>query len=367
MSNQKCRWGILGAAGIAQKNWQSIRNAGNAELVAVASREVSKSQEFIDRCSAQVPHPHTPVALGDYDELLAREDIDAIYLPLPTGLRHQWAMKVAAAGKHLLCEKPCGSNMEQVEEITAACEDAGVQFMDGVMFMHSERMNKIREVMEDGETIGSLRRIHTQFSFCAPEEFLQENIRMHSDLEPHGCLGDLGWYTLRFILWVMNYETPKSVTGRLLNSSAMTGSPKQVPTEFSGEVLFEKVSASFYCSFLTEHQQLAHLSGNKGNLRVDDFVLPYYGNRLGFTASNSIFDCDVCDFRMERRERHHQVEEYASSHPSAQESNLFRTFSDLALSGQPDPHWPKITRLTQKLMMTCMESAEQGGTELSWS
>jgi predicted dehydrogenase len=165
----------------------------------------------------------------------------------------------------------------------------------------------------------------------------------------------------------MNYETPKSVTGRLLNASSMTGSPKQVPTEFSGEVLFEKVSASFYCSFLTEHQQLAHLSGNKGNLRVDDFVLPYYGNRLGFTASNSIFDCDVCDFRMERRETYHQVEEYASSHPSAQESNLFRTFSDLALSGQPDPHWPKITRLTQKLMMSCMESAEQGGTELSWS
>ena len=86
------------------------------------------------------------------------------------------------------------------------------------MFMHSERMKRIRAVIDDGKSVGKLRRINTQFSFCAPEEFLTQNIRMHSDLEPHGCLGDLGWYTLRFILWVMKYEKPKSVVGRLLLS-----------------------------------------------------------------------------------------------------------------------------------------------------
>lgn len=207
MTERKCRWGILGSAGIAQKNWQSIHNAQNAELVAVASRDVAKSQDFIDRCSARVPHANDPVALGSYDELIAREDVDAIYLPLPTGLRPEWAMKVAHAGKHLLCEKPCGTNVDQVEEIIRACEQAGVQFMDGVMFMHSERLNKVRQFIDDGETIGKLRRINTQFSFCAPDDFLTENIRMHSDLEPHGCLGDLGWYTIRFILWVMQYAT----------------------------------------------------------------------------------------------------------------------------------------------------------------
>jgi predicted dehydrogenase len=367
MSSKICRWGILGSAGIAQKNWQSIRNAENAELVAVASRDVAKSQDFIDRCSAQVPHEVTPEAMGNYDDLLARDDIDAIYLPLPTGLRPEWAMKVAEAGKHLLCEKPCGTNLDQVEKIIAACDRAGVQFMDGVMFMHSERLNRVREVIEDGHTIGKLRRINTQFSFCAPDEFLTENIRMHSDLEPHGCLGDLGWYTLRFILWVMNFATPKAVTGRLLTSSGRSDSPHPVPTEFTGEVFFEGVSASFYCSFLTEHQQLAHISGSKGNLRIDDFVLPYYGNRIGFQSSNAEFDCDVCDFRMERREQIHQVEEYASSHVSSQETNLFRNFSDLVIGGKPNSHWPKITLLTQKLMMACMESAENGSKEISIS
>ena len=165
----------------------------------------------------------------------------------------------------------------------------------------------------------------------------------------------------------MNYQKPKAVIGRLLNTAGMAASPKQVPTEFSGEVFFDGVSASFYCSFLTEHQQLAHVSGSKGNLRFDDFVLPYFGNRLSFTASNSIFDCDICDFRMERRETLHLVDEYASSHPSAQESNLFRNFSDLVLSGKTDSHWPQITLKTQELLMASMESAEKGGVEIRFS
>mgnify|MGYP005746855463 FL=1 len=106
------------------------------------------------------------------------------------------------------------------------------------------------------------------------------------------------------------------------------------------------------------------ISGNKGNLRIDDFVLPYYGNRIGFQSSNAEFDCDVCDFRMERHEQAHHVEEYANSHVSSQETNLFRNFSSLVLEGKPDPHWPKITLLTQKVMMTCMESAETGSKEI---
>ena len=84
-------------------------------------------------------------------------------------------------------------------------------------------------------------------------------------------------------------------------------------------------------------------------------------------SSNAVFDCDICDFRMERHEQIHQVDEYASSHPSSQETNLFRNFSGLVLGGTPDPHWPKITLLTQKLMMACMESAENGSKEIEIS
>ena len=98
MSDNICRWGILGTAGIAQKNWQSICNAGNARLVAVASRNTDRAQAYVDECQAQVAFNPPPRAVGSYEELLASDDIDAIYLPLPTGPRKEWAVKVAEAG-----------------------------------------------------------------------------------------------------------------------------------------------------------------------------------------------------------------------------------------------------------------------------
>src|SRR4051812_18248990 len=99
-----CRWGILGAAFIAHKNWQSIRDAGNASLVAVASREEERCRQFIAECQAQVPHPVVPEAIDSYEALLARGEIDAVYIPLPTGVRKEWVIRAAEAGKHVLVE-----------------------------------------------------------------------------------------------------------------------------------------------------------------------------------------------------------------------------------------------------------------------
>jgi predicted dehydrogenase len=360
-----CRWGILGTAGIARKNWCSILNAENAELVAVASRSQERAQQYIDECQAQVPHPTAPTAVAGYEELLARDDVDAVYIPLPTGLRKEWVIKAARAGKHVMCEKPCGVTTSDVEEIVAACEASNVQFMDGVMFMHSRRLDALRETIDDGSSIGQLRRVATGFSFHAPPEFLEGNIRVSSALEPAGCLGDLGWYNIRFTLWVMNYAMPKAVTGRLLSTIKSDISDEPTPTEFSGELLFDGgVSAGFYCSFLTEHQQWAHISGTKGNAVVRDFVLPFMGPEVGFSVSNHHFNIDNCLFHMEQHTRPVTVNEYANNHSTSQETNLFRNFSALCLSGSPDKHWPDIAVKTQRVLDACLESARNGGQQI---
>src|SRR5438105_4658062 len=109
MSDPLCRWGILGTANIARKNWKAIRNAGNATLAAVASRDRRRAQTFIDECQTSVPFAPAPSACGTYEELIERKDVDAVYIPLPTGIRKEWVMRAAAAGKHILCEKPCGA------------------------------------------------------------------------------------------------------------------------------------------------------------------------------------------------------------------------------------------------------------------
>ncbi len=365
MSSSKCRWGILSTANIARKNYQAIYHSGNANVVAVASRDLLKAQSFIDECQQQSPFNPAPVALSSYEALIENSEIDAVYIPLPTGLRKEWVIKAARAGKHVMCEKPCGISATDLEEMIGVCKENNVQFMDGVMFMHSQRLEAIRSVLEDQQSVGDIKRITAMFSFCAPEDFLQGNIRMHSELEPAGCLGDLGWYTIRFSLWAMDYAMPTHVTGKILNGTGRPDSPDRVPTEFSGELFFESgVSASFYNSFLTENQQFISISGNKGQLTMEDFVLPYYDSEVGFEVNQARFEVSGSQFNMERHIKRHSVQEYSNNHPNAQETRLFKNFSECVLSGKLNPHWPEIALKTQTIMDACLKSAQQNGAEI---
>lgn len=362
MHEKICRWGILSTAAIAKKNWDSIRRSGCGQVVAVASRSVEKAEAFIASCQASAPTTNAVDAVGSYDELLDRSDIDAVYIPLPTGLRTDWVVKAAEAGKHVMVEKPCGVSADDVRRMIAACDANNVQFMDGVMFMHNKRMGEMRRILDDGSSVGTIRRITSQFSFCAPEDWVQSNIRAGSELEPAGCLGDLGWYTIRFILFAMNYQMPSEVRGRILNSVCRDGSGQSVPMEFQGELHFEGgASASFYNSFRTNHQQLGHISGDKGYLQVNDFVLPFLGNTSSFEVANHNFVEEGCRFTMEQHSRQVGVAEYSNNAADAQETQLFRKFSELVLSGQRDPFWPEVSLKTQLVLDAALRSANHQG------
>lgn len=356
-----CRWGFLSTAGIGRKNWKAIRHAGNAVVTAVASRDKAKAQAFIDENQADCSFPTAPRALGDYAELVKSAEVDAVYVPLPTALRREWVIRAAEAGKHVLCEKPCASSLAELREMTAACRANGVQFMDGVMFMHSTRLAAMKSALQDRERFGTLRRIGIQFSFCGPDSFFQSDIRTHSGLEPQGCLGDLGWYCIRQTLWAMDGKLPYEVTAKILTEGKQPASPANVPLEFSAEMRFEGgVSASFYCSFITEHQQFVRFCGNKGYVQLDDFVLPYLGAELNFDVANHAFSVRGCDFNMERHVERRGVHEYANGWPTAQESRMIRTFSQLALSQSPDPVWPRWSLATQSVLDACLEAARSG-------
>ena len=362
MSNRVCRWGILSAAHIARKNWLAIKNCENAVVAAVASRNKEKAQKFIDECNAHSSFDPKPVALGSYEELLKSPDVDAVYIPLPTGMRKEWAIRAAEAGKHVMAEKPVGCDADDAKEIIAACRKNNVQFMDGVMFMHSQRLNKLRDVLNDGQSVGQLRRITSQFSFNGTDEFAKSNIRSSGELEPLGCLGDLGWYNIRFSLWVMNYQMPLRVSGRTLTEARRADSATPVPTEFSGELFFAGgVSAGFYCSFITETQQWANVSGTKGYVDVNDFVVPFYGNEVAFTVTNGGLNQKSCDFNMEDHTRRVAIPEYSNGWSNSQETNLFRNFSQLVLSGKTDPVWGEIALKTQQVIDACVASARENG------
>lgn len=360
MKTGKVRWGILGTANIARKNWKAIQLSGNSTVTAVASRDFERAHNFISECQSAVPMQSVPKALSSYEKLLESDEVDAVYMPLPTGLRKEWVLCAAAAGKHVLCEKPCAVTVADLREMLGACKKRGLQFMDGVMFMHSRRLDRLREILDDGKSVGEVRRITSAFSFGAPPEFFSNNIRASARLEPHGCLGDLGWYSIRFSLWAMNWEMPAEATGRVLSRSKVDNESGSVPTEFSGELLFKSgASASFYCSFITENQEWANVSGTMGYVEVPDFVLPFKGSELGLNVRHNVFSKSGCDFNMESRVERIVVPEHSNSHSTAQESNMFRAFADQIQSGQLNEQWPEMALKTQEVMQACLEAAKK--------
>jgi predicted dehydrogenase len=338
----KLRWGILSTANIARKNWKAIWNSGNSIVTAVASRSADRSREFVAQCQQETPFDAAPAALGSYEELLASPKVDAVYIPLPTGLRKEWVVRAAKAGKHILCEKPCGSTVAEVREMLDACERHRVQFMDGVMFMHNPRLNRIRAALNDQATFGNLKRITSHFSFCSTGDFHLSNIRGNVALEPLGCLGDLGWYNIRFTLWAMNWKLPAQVTGQILSQSG-SDVAQPVPFDFSGELLFDnKISAGFYCSFLTAYRDWVVATGTNGSLRVPDFVHPRKSSQGALDIDGTMSDDLVTD-------------------PSTvQETNMIRNFANQALSGKLNAEWSDSALKTQIVANACMDAARSG-------
>ena len=346
------RWGILGTAQIARKNWQALRDAGNTRLVAVASRHLARAQSFVAECQAAAPHETTPEALGSYDELLSRPDIDAVYLPLPTVPREDWALKAAAHRKHLLLEKPVASTAARAAEIIAACSAQNLQFMDGVMFMHSQRIRHLSSHIR--ESIGTPKTLFSQFSFPATADFLAHNIRTQPDAEPLGCLGDLGWYNIRLALHLAGESLPTQVRGKILNSHPQSG----VPLSFSGELLFETgFLSTFHCSFEAANAQWTVLTGTHGTLSLPDFVLPFANTLPHTIIRKSEFITSACEFAYHENACTQTFNEPPNNALGSQESAMFREFSRLGLCGKPDPFWPASSLATQQVLDACLQSA----------
>ena len=347
---KKVRFGFLSTANIGRKNWNSIHASGNAVVTAVASRDVARSREFIRKMQAETPYETVPTPLGSYEELIESPNVDAVYIPLPTGLRKEWVLRAAAAGKHVVCEKPCAANAADLRQMISACKKNRVQFMDGVMFMHSPRMARLRKVLDDGKSIGHIKRIMTNFSFRVAEDAYDTNVRINSKLEPAGCVGDLGWYNIRFILWAMKWKTPREVRGRILQDRCAKKGLAPVPIDFSAELIFDgDASAGFYCSFLAQYQNWVHVSGTKGALVVPDFVHGGHGHDQTFELNQKEVTVKCCKCRG----RHDDSPAFS------QHVNMMRNFAAQIRSGKLNEEWPMWALKTQEVVDECLKSASR--------
>ena len=250
MAVERLRWGLLSTARINRRLMPAIRAAGRAELVAVASR----SQSSADAFAAQWEIPR---AYGRYQALLESPDVDVVYIPLPNSLHAEWTIRAAAAGKHVLCEKPLALNVAECDQIIAAAEANGVVVAEAVMYLHHPLLHQARELVREG-AVGELRLVRGAFSFSLDRP---ADVRWRPELGG-GSLWDVGSYPVSFIRWMAG--EPEQVFG--WQTLAESG----VDYNFAGLLRFgDGVLGAFDCGFRHQFRAEAEVVGSEGVLRVE--------------------------------------------------------------------------------------------------
>lgn len=196
---RKVKWGILGTAAIAVRDTiPGMLQAENCEMTAIAGRNMEKALQFKEKYGFLK-------AYGSYDELLADEEIEAVYIPLPNEMHCEWTIKALRAKKHVLCEKPLAPNAKQIAEMFAAAKENGVYLMEAFAYLHGPFINGVKEEVAKG-TIGEVEYMESGF---LTSDYDISNIRMRKETFG-GALYDLGCYCTSQILWVLG-EEPKKV------------------------------------------------------------------------------------------------------------------------------------------------------------
>ena len=167
-------------------------------------------------------------------------------------------------------------------------------------------------------------------------------------------------------LWASGLQTPTHVRARTITPLSGKDSEGQVPGEFSAELQFrDGLSATFYCSFLTENQQTVILSGDRGYITLDDFVLPFYDAEASWTHHNHVLEIDNCRWNFRRHNTRKAVAEYPSGEANAPEVNMVRRLGQCVIDGRLDPSYPELTIKTQQVLDACKRSDAAGGAVIT--
>lgn len=276
--SEKTRWGVLGVAKIAvQKVIPAMQRSPVTEVTAIASRDLAKART----AAAQLG---IPKAYGSYEELLADNEIDAIYNPLPNHLHVPWSVKAAAAGKHVLCEKPISLTQQECRELIAARDRHGVQLGEAFMARTHPQWLRAKELVDAG-TIGELRCIGAFFSYFNSDP---KNIRNVPEWGG-GALMDIGCYPITLSRMIYGAE-PRRVTG-LVERDPQFG----VDRLTSAILDYPAGQCIFSCSTQLVPYQRVQILGTKGRIEIEiPFnAPPDHGCRIFVDDGSSLFGTGI--------------------------------------------------------------------------
>lgn len=243
----------MGTAHIATEQViPAILNSQYGQVHAIASRHIQKAQKVSE-------HFGNKVCYGSYEELLADDDIDAVYIPLPNHLHVKWAISALEAGKHVLVEKPVGlSSTEAKKLLKASQEHPHLKVMEAFMYRHHPQWIKTKELVDQG-AIGDIKTIQSSFSFVEDDP----NSIVNKKEWGGGSLMDIGCYSISLSRFIYGSE-PKSI------AAIIDYHPEfKVDVLASGILEFEQGTSIFFSSTqLADNQQL-QIFGTKGNIKLE--------------------------------------------------------------------------------------------------
>jgi predicted dehydrogenase len=191
------RWGLIGAGDIAEKRVApALRDGERSTLVAVARRRAELAEEFARRFGAPRSYPR-------WEDLLRDHEVDAVYVATPVALHAEIAVAAAAAGKHVLCEKPMAMTIEECERMVAAADAADV-LLGVAYYRHLYPMvRRVKELLSSG-TLGRtvLAQVNAFERFDPPADHARAWL-LDPQLSGGGPMFDFGCHRLEILLHLL--------------------------------------------------------------------------------------------------------------------------------------------------------------------
>lgn len=250
---RKVRWGLLSTARINSALIGPLQQATRSELVAVASRDSGSAAAYAVKHG--IPQPY-----GSYEEMLADPEIDAVYISLPNSMHAEWTIKAAQAGKHVLCEKPVVVSLDEMDQVEAAAQAAGVTVFEAFMYLHHPQTRQALQMVRSGQ-LGKLQTINSWFNFHLPAE-RASNVRLQANLTG-GSLWDVGVYPNSLSIVMSGGKAPVEVWAQqVVGESGVDVGMRAQLVFASGAV------AQISSGFRTPFREAAYLVGDSGMLQL---------------------------------------------------------------------------------------------------
>jgi len=196
----KVKWGVIGAGGIADRRTiPGMLLADNAELVAVMEVNTALAEKIKQKYNVKY-------AYTDHLELLANPEVEAVYISSPVAYHKAQIIAAAAAGKHVLCEKPIAMTIADCGEVINACNEAGILAATGFMMRYNAYHRKIKEMVADGD-LGQVVSARAQLTCWYPE--MEGSWRQDKTQSGGGALMDMGIHCIDLIEYITGSKTIK--------------------------------------------------------------------------------------------------------------------------------------------------------------